>query len=199
MEHLNEQFFLAVNAGAHPPAVVLAAALFLANWLVPLAVLLFVALWVRKPADERSFLIVATAVMLIGLGINQVIGTFYFHPRPFMIGLGHQDLPHPPSNSFPSDHATFLWSLGFALLALGHLRRWGVTLALAGLAVAWARVYVGVHFPLDMLGSLTVSLGVATLARPLVGPIRRWALPPCNLLYGRLIDGLRLPPVIFPR
>lgn len=199
MEHVNQAFFLLINASAHPPLLALYAGLFFAEWLVPLAVVLFVVLWVRKSAEERGALITATLIMLIGLGINQVLGALYFHPRPFMIGLGHQFLPHPLDNSFPSDHATFLWSLGFALLVTGRLRRWGITLSLAGLAVAWARIYVGVHFPLDMLGSLLVSLSVAALARPLSVPVQRWALPVCNRLYDRMIDLLRLPPVIFPR
>jgi membrane-associated phospholipid phosphatase len=54
----------------------------------------------------------------LGLSIDQLIGMLYSHPRPIMIGLGHQYLPHPVDNSFPSDHATFMWSLGFALLPL---------------------------------------------------------------------------------
>lgn len=199
MEHLNEQLFLAINAKAHPLAVLLAAGLFCASWLVPLVVLLFLVLWVRKPAGERGALIVATAVMLIGLGVNQLLGALYFHPRPFMIGLGHQYLSHPADNSFPSDHATFIWSLGFALLALGRLRLWGIVLTLAGFSVAWARIYVGVHFPLDMLGSFVVSLVAAALAKPLSGPGNHWALPFCNQLYDRLIGALRLPPVIFLR
>lgn len=199
MEHLNQTLFLLINASAHPPLLSLDAALFFANWLVPLAVVVFVALWVRKSTEDRGALITATLIMLIGLGINQVLGAFYFHPRPFMIGLGNQLLAHPPDNSFPSDHATFMWSLGFALLSSGRLRLWGATLAIAGLAVAWARVYVGVHFPFDMLGSLIVSLLVAALARPLSKPIQRWVLPVCNRLYLRMIDVLRLPPVIFPR
>lgn len=199
MEHLNDQLFLAINAGAHPSAILLAAGLFCAAWLVPLAVLLFVVLWIRKPAEQRGALITATVVMLIGLGVNQLLGALYFHPRPFMIGLGHQYLPHPADNSFPSDHATFIWSLGFALLVLGRLRLWGIILTIAGFCVAWGRIYVGVHFPLDMLGSFMVSLLVAFQARPLDGPVERWALPVCNRLYDRILGGLRLPPTMFPR
>ncbi|HUX83424.1 MAG TPA: phosphatase PAP2 family protein [Halothiobacillus sp.] len=199
MERINDLLFLVINASAHPPVPVLTTALFLANWLVPLAVLLFITLWVRTSTNARGSLLTATVVMLIGLGVNQLLGAIYFHPRPFMIGLGHQYLPHLPDNSFPSDHATFLWSLGFALLILGHLRRWGAVLVLAGLAIAWARVYVGVHFPFDMLGSLIVSLVVAGFARILSGPLLKWVLMPCNSLYIRLIVALHLPPVLFPR
>lgn len=200
MNSLNERVFLLLNAGAHPPPALLDFGLFCAEWLVPLTVLLFVLLWVRRPDPERrGALITATAVMLIGLGVNQILGALYFHPRPFMIGLGHQYLAHPADNSFPSDHGTLMWSLGLALLALGELRRWGLGLVLGGFAVAWGRIYVGVHFPLDMLGSFCVALAVSLLARPLHLPVMRWLQPFFNALYRRLVDALHLPPKGFPR
>lgn len=200
MTSLNDRLFLLINAGAHPPPALLDFGLFCASWLVPLTVALFVLLWIRLNRPEhRAALITATAVMFIGLGVNQVLGALYFHSRPFMIGLGHQYLAHPADNSFPSDHATFMWSLGFALLALGRLRAWGLALTLGGFAVAWARIYVGVHFPLDMAGSFCVALAMAFLARPLHGPITRWARPFFDALYLRLIETLRLPPKAFPR
>lgn len=199
MEHLNDLLFLFINAGAHPPQLLLSAALFLATWLVPLAILVFVLLWIRKFGSDRIALIAATITTLIALGVNQIIGRFYFHPRPFMIGLGHQYLPHPPDNSFPSDHATFLWSLGFALLALGALRAWAVLLVAAGLAVAWARVYVGVHFPFDMAGSLIIALVVSRFALLIRRLIQPWAAPFCVGLYESGIRLCRLPPLLFPR
>lgn len=199
MEHVNDLFFLAINAGPHPSGLLLATARLFANWLVPLGALLFVLLWIRTPGPERGVLVTATLTMLIGLAANQAIGIVYFHPRPFMIGLGHQYLVHPPDNSFPSDHATFLWSLGFALLALGVLRAWTVLLLVAGLGVAWARIYVGVHFPLDMAGSLLVALAVTRFAKALHGWVQPWLLPSCVRLYEALIRLCRLPPLLFPR
>lgn len=199
MEQLNDQLFLIINAGSNAPAPVVDIAVFIANWLVPLTVLLFVVLWVRKDEKSRGTLLSATLVMLLGLGVNQLIGMVYFHPRPFMLGLGHQYLPHPADNSFPSDHATFMWSLGFALLVLGGLRTWALGLIAGGLAVAWARVYVGVHFPFDMAGSLLVSLAVSAFARPMDRQFRRHLLPLCNRLYEQLIRLGRLPPALFPR
>ena len=40
----------------------------------------------------------------------------------------------------------------------------GMTLALLGLPVAWARIYLGVHFPHDMIGAALVSALSAWLA-----------------------------------
>ena len=39
----------------------------------------------------------------------------------------------------------------------------GLALALSGLPVAWARIYLGVHFPLDMVGSVLVAVLSARL------------------------------------
>lgn len=199
MDQLNDHLFFLINASAHPPGLVLVGPLFLARWLVPLAVMLFVSLWVRGRTRDRGGLLAATLTMLLAISANQLAGLAYFHPRPFMIGLGHQYLAHPPDNSFPSDHATFLWSLGFSLLALGVLRRWAVLLVAGGVAVAWARVYVGVHFPLDMAGSLAVALAVTRLVGWIDRATRRSLLLPCLALYEATIALFRLPPWLFPR
>jgi undecaprenyl-diphosphatase len=76
-----------------------------------------------------------------------------------MIGLGHSWTYHAPDSSFPSDHVTVLASVGLTLLFGGTFRLAAAVLML-GLAIAWARVFVGVHFPLDMVGAVAVA-GVA--------------------------------------
>ena len=89
-------------------------------------------------------------------------------PRPFMVGLGHPFLAHVADASFPSDHLTLWWSVAFSLLLHKRTRWAGGLLAVAGLPVAWARIYLGVHFPLDMLGAIVVavaSAGVCQSAR----------------------------------
>jgi undecaprenyl-diphosphatase len=196
---VNDLLFLAINAGPHPPGLVLALARLLAVWAVPAGAALVIALWIRGTPAHRGALVTATAIMLLGLAANQAIGLFTFHPRPFMIGLGHQYLAHPPDNSFPSDHATFLWSLALSLLALRTLRIPAALLLAAGTAVAWARVYLGVHFPFDMAGSLAVSLVVACVARPLDRFVRRWFLPPLLAIYESMLSLAHLPPALFPR
>lgn len=196
---MNDTLFLAINAGANPPHVILDLARLIAVWAVPAAIVLFLALWVRGTTTTRGALIAATLVMVAGLIVNFLIGLAYFHPRPFMEGLGHQYLAHAPDGSFPSDHATFLWSLGFALIVLGRLRLWAVLLVVAGLGIAWARIYLGVHFPFDMLGSLIVSLVVSAAARPLERAVSGQILPMAQGTYDALITAVRLPPALFPR
>ncbi len=64
----------------------------------------------------------------------------WFHPRPFMMPLGHTRISHPADNSFPSDHGTVMFSAAFALLSL-RLRGIGLLVLAAALPVAWARIF----------------------------------------------------------
>ena len=116
-----------------------------------------------------------------------------------MIGLGHTFAVHVPENSFPSDHATFLWTVGLGLIATGGSRRWGLAVCAAGSLVAWARVYLGLHFPIDMLSSAAVAAACSFVALGLEWPVAQFVIPSANKLYDGLLDTARLPKRMFPR
>ena len=170
MQELNDSLFLLINAPAHPSALMLLIAKLFAQqviWLVPIGLMLG---WFRGGERTRMLMLEATAAGLAGLLMNQLIGLFWQHPRPFMIGLGHTFLSHAPDSSFPSDHLTLLWSVAVSFLMHQRFRAAGALLALLGLPMAWARIYLGVHFPLDMLG----AAGVAGLSAYLCFRQERW-------------------------
>lgn len=64
---------------------------------------------------------------------------------------------------FPSDHLTVQWVVASMLLLDRRTRAWGLGIALLGLPMAWARIYLGVHYPGDMLGALAMG-GLAMLS-----------------------------------
>lgn len=96
-----------------------------------------------------------------------------------MIGLGHTFLAHAPDSSFPSDHATVFATLCVTLSAQRLTRLALATLAI-GSAVAWARIFLGVHFPLDMIGAagvaVAVHLGMAPVWKRAGPPLTQWAV-----------------------
>lgn len=195
----NRAVFLAINAPAHPGALAL-----WFGWLCavtpPVVVpLLLIGLWIRGDAGARGSLIAAAVATVVALGVNQILGRLWYEPRPFMIGLGHQFLAHAPDNSFPSDHATLVWSLACGLVMTGAARRAGWAMAAYGVAVAWARIFLGVHYPVDMLVPVPVALAAGWFACRLRPPVDRLVLPWCNRLYEAGLVTLRLPPVLFPR
>jgi len=93
MEHLNQTFFLWLNAPEHPNALVVTLATFFAEWLIWAVPILIGIGWLRGNENTRKALLVATTSGLLGLLINQIIGLAWSHPRPFMIGLGHTLIP----------------------------------------------------------------------------------------------------------
>lgn len=199
MMALNRDLFLLINAPAAPDPLVALIATFIADDVILLVMALLVGLWIWGRPEARAGLLSVAAATAAALGINQVLGMLWFEPRPFMVGLGHTLLAHAPDNSFPSDHGTFMWSVGFGLVATGAARRWGGAVALAGVAVAWARIYLGVHFPVDMLAAAGVGLVGAAGARVVLRPVRRWALPFIEAAYETGLRALHLSPAIFPR
>ena len=157
MQELNESLFLFLNASSHPNASVVLVAKFFADyaiWFVPAAL---VAGWLRGNNHLRKLMLEATAAGLAGLLLVQIIGLVWQHPRPFMIGLGQTLIPHAVDSSFPSDHLTLLWAVAFSFLMHQKPRVAGMVLGLLGIPIAWARIYLGVHFPLDMVGAAMVA------------------------------------------
>lgn len=199
MINFNDHLFLFLNAPAHPGTPLRLAADAIAEYLIYVAMALVAALWIWGDARRRGALLATVAGISLALGINQLLGMMWYEPRPFVVGLGHTLIHHAPDNSFPSDHATFMWSLGFGLLATGTARRWGLLVAIAGFAVAWARVFLGVHFPIDMAASFLVGLAGAALSYSLRHPADAWLLPPCEIVYLWMLKALRLSPSWFPR
>ncbi|KDP87399.1 phosphoesterase [Cupriavidus sp. SK-3] len=191
METLNHSLFLLINAPDHPGAPAVAAATFFAEyaiWIIPALVAIG---WLRCGESHRKALLAATVSGCLGLLANQLIGLCWQHPRPFMTGLGHTLIPHAPDSSFPSDHLTLIWAVAFSLMMTARARMAGLALALLGIPVAWARIYLGVHFPLDMAGSAVVALLCGWLALRTGGwlamPVYRVAIGIYRRLFAKLI------------
>lgn len=156
IEAFNRSLFLLINAGSDTPHWLILLAIGIAKGLIFLLPVLMMGFWVWGHRGERRLVLKATLITVIALVVNQLIWAVWPHPRPFMIGLGHTWMLHAPDSSFPSDHMTVFGCIGLTLL-LDGLSGWGVIILLTGLCVAWARVYLGVHFPLDMVGGMVVS------------------------------------------
>lgn len=192
LSRANDSLFLLINAPARPDAAVLAVAQFSASGLMILVALAAATIWLFGRRSWRRAILVAGSTVALGLAVNWTIAALWYHPRPFVVGLGHAFATHSPETSFPSDHATFLWSLGFALLLVPAARAFGWVVVLLGVVTAWARVYVGLHFPMDMAGSFLISLASAATMRRLTPVLDRHLLPVVERLHAGLATLVRM-------
>src|SRR5471030_732701 len=106
IEVLNQAFFLNINAQSNTAAWIINVAIVIADDLILTIPLLLLGVWLWSDTARRNVALKSCAVTFVALGINQLIGMFWQHPRPFEMGLGHAFMPHAPDSSFPSDHIT---------------------------------------------------------------------------------------------
>jgi undecaprenyl-diphosphatase len=123
----------------------------------------------------------------VAVGLNQPIVHAVDRARPYAHLHDVHLLGTPSADpSFPSDHATLA---GAAIAGLFLVdRRLGWSAAVAGLLLCVDRVYIGAHYPADVLAGLTLGAAVAiagwlVLRRPLTWLVTKLAATP----LGRLV------------
>lgn len=111
--------------------------------------------WFTGVRKNRYMVMQALLSACIALGISRIIGHFFYRPRPFVTHDIVQLIPHSANASFPSDHATgaFVIAVSFWLF---HKKVGWAWLTLA-LGIAFSRVWVGVHYPGDVLAGITLG------------------------------------------
>ncbi|MGR3870878.1 phosphatase PAP2 family protein [Streptomyces graminifolii] len=136
-------------------------------------VLLVVWCWwsVRRRGGEDAAASVAGLVWApiaasLAVLVNVPIRGFVERPRPFLDHTGLDVLISGKTDySFVSDHATITMAMGVALFVAD--RRFGVAGIGLALVEGFCRVYMGVHYPTDVIGGFALGTAVALLLSPL--------------------------------
>lgn len=157
----------------------------LAVYLVYLLPIILLYLWFYQKEKREALYLSFIACIFSWLVITKnIIPSIWFRPRPDLAGMGIKELLfHRPDYSFPSDHATALFAITIGLYVFGNKKAANLMLALS-LVVVFARVGIGVHFPLDIIaGLISGSIGVILvyltrknllkIYKPLVGVLKK--------------------------
>lgn len=140
-----------------------------------IAAVAVIILWLKKWYAEAIY--VATNSILAGICIVS-LKYIYQRPRP---SITH--LVYASGNSFPSGHATGTFLIIGSILVICFQRlssqtaKWTVAILLGLLifCIALSRIYLGVHYPSDILGGFLLAYAIHNLVFPYYDQLRfKW-------------------------
>ncbi|MFG2653166.1 phosphatase PAP2 family protein [Streptomyces sp. NPDC048436] len=145
----------------------------------------------RGTLDDAASSVAAVVWAPLAAGIavlvNVPIRGFVERPRPFKVHDGLEVLIAGKTDfSFVSDHATLAMALGAGLFVAN--RKFGLVGIALALFEGFCRVFMGVHYPTDVVGGFALGTAVALLLSPLAMAL----LTPVAKAVGRTGAGGRL-------
>lgn len=133
----------------------------LAGLLVYAVPVTLIYIWYRGENGKIQSLYTFSAVVIALIASYTVLGQAYYHERPYML---YDTLVSGPSeNSFPSQHTTTMMGMVLPLLWFGK-KKLAYFFIGGGLLTGFARIYIGKHYPLDIIGGmLSAVIGFAVM------------------------------------
>lgn len=167
-QSLNHQLFMAINH-AHSSLLdpVMEALIYLGGSRIVylyVAILLCVSL-VRRKALPLRYVWIYCLATAIGIGLDEWLKELFRVPRPpLAIGLDQVRVLGEVKlkNSLPSGHALFAF-VSAVTLSWRRGPAWKVPLYSFAILTAYSRVYVGAHYPLDVLAGAMLGSGTGWL------------------------------------
>jgi len=133
--------------------------IFLAEYLPYILILFTLFLFFRQKNWKRRIyflsFIILSLILSRGL-ITETIRFFYHQPRPFIVLNIEPLINHDTTSSFPSGHASAYFALALAIFYLNKKLGWWFLIS--SLLMGIARIFVGIHWPTDILGGIVIAL-----------------------------------------
>lgn len=142
--------------------------------------------WFARPEgrrqDNRRTIIAALIGVLLALAASRVLASVLpFRVRPmYVAGIGYRapSLQQPMNmenwSSFPSDTAAYFLGLAYGIYRLS--RRLGVVLLLyAAVWICLPRLYLGIHYPSDLIAGGALGIAIVALSVRMLGGDSRLA------------------------
>ncbi|MEE6450781.1 phosphatase PAP2 family protein [Gottfriedia acidiceleris] len=118
-------------------------------------------LWIQKGSERKHTAFYIVLTLILALGGNFIIHQFYYHARPFVNHHVTKLISHSSDSSFVSDHGTLVFSTSLILLL--RKDRLGLISLVWAILVGISRIFVGVHYPFDIIGAFILAGIVAII------------------------------------
>ena len=153
------------------------------DYTVPVCMaLVLVATWfagkdaITRQRYQIGLMMALTAMALSSFAVF-ITNAMYFRPRPFDALDVNLLFYEPTDSSFPANDAAAMYGMAFGVWT--YNRPVGTLLIGIASVYCFARVYSGVHYPLDVVGGVVIAVAITFVAigiRKALGPIPRWVI-----------------------
>lgn len=113
----------------------------------------------RKGHQPLAFLMIIA--IIVDFVFVTVVKDLFGRERPYQVLDVRQLVPEEDNKSFPSNHAQLSFLLSTIVFRFN--RKLGLALFLISAFIGFGRVYLGVHYPSDVLGGAVIGILLATL------------------------------------
>ena len=162
---INIQLFKLINSWATKNYWLDQLMIFSAEWLGYVLIALLVGAFLMNRGKYWDMVVVSLGSAIVARFVFvEIIRFFYNNPRPFLVLQNvHQLISKDMEPSFPSGHASFYFALATGVYFYNKKAGY-IYFVLAGL-MGFARIFVGVHWPADIVAGAILGLLTAVVVR----------------------------------
>lgn len=165
------KIFQAINSLANQSKILDTLGIFLAEYLPYLLILLLLSFlfWPKKDRikNRTMVLISVVAALFARFVVKNIILLFYACPRPFVsLPLTNKLVSASPAEnlqSFPSGHAIFFFALSAVIYSFN--KKLGIFFLICSTLMGIARIFIGVHWPSDILAGAVLGIIVGVIVK----------------------------------